>query len=136
MDKVICKNRKDLYTFLDTFDWKSKQETELSSVYFLIENEGHTEPLYFMHHEDVWFESPCYLYSQSMSKKELIRYVKDIYSKGSFDKAFQYEQTMYKNGVHYQIDCPQVSPFLEKNFEILDVLSESECRDWRLENDE
>lgn len=133
MEKFLCKNREELYKFLNEFDWSSKQETELSSIYFLIQYTNNIEPLYFMHYEDIWFESPCCLHSYPMNEDELEEYVREIYQESSFEKAFEFEKTIYKDGVHYEIDCPQVSPFLEENFEILDVFSETECIDWLLE---
>ena len=50
--------KKELYDYLDNFDFDSKRDTELSSVYFLMEFNDHVEPIYFMHFRNSWFESP------------------------------------------------------------------------------
>lgn len=134
MDKKLFRNRKELYSFLDTFDWESKRETEFSSVYFLIKNNEYVEPLYFMHFENVYFESPCELHCCNMSDEELREFVYNMYEEEVFDRALEFEKLLQRNGKHYDIDTPQVSPFLEKDFELLDVFSETECLNWLLEN--
>ena len=53
----------------------------------------------------------------------------------SFEKALAYENTMQRENKHYEIDCPQCSPFLPQELEIIDMISESECLDWLLKHE-
>ena len=129
-------DRNQLYKWLSETDTSNKKETQLSSVYYLIEFNGHIEPLYFMHYEDVYFESPCVLSAYSMSEIELVEYVKDMYEADAFDIALEFEKTMQRGNIHYEIDNPQCSPFLPNEIKILDILSETECLDWLLKHGE
>ena len=45
-----------------------------------------------------------------------------------------HEKIFQRNGIHYEIYCPQCTPFLPEEVAILDVFSEEECLDWFLEN--
>ncbi len=133
---IKFKNREELYKFLNEFDWNSKKETELSSVYFLIkEDDGYVEPLHFMSFEGAYFESPCDLHEYPMKDEELEDFVRDMYEEDAFEKALEYEKLFQRDGIHYDIDNPQVSPFLKENFELLDVFSETECLNWLLQKE-
>lgn len=127
-------SRKELYEYLGNVDWNLKRETKFSSVYFLIKFNDHIEPLYFMHYEDSYFECPCYLYSCEMKEGELENYLKETYYPEVFEQALIYEKTMQRENKHYEIICPQCSPFLPQDVEIVDMISESECLDWLLKN--
>lgn len=131
---IKFENREQLYRFLDNFDSSEKRNSEMSSVYYLIKNENYTEPLYFMSFENVYFESPCELHFCEMNDNELEEFVKEMYQKEYFDEALEFEKMHQINGIHYDIDNPQVEPFLKENFELLDVLSETECLNWLIQN--
>ena len=128
------KTKKELYNFLDSFNFTSKKTTKLSSVYFLIAFNNNVWPIYFSHFQNVWFAVPCELYEFTLPDNELMDYVKQIYEKDSIEEAYKYEKIFQRNGIHYEINCPQCTPFLPKEVTILEVLSEEECLDWLLEN--
>lgn len=124
--------KRELYNYLDNFDFDSVKDTKLSSVYFLVEYDNHIEPIYFTHFEDVWFESPCDLHKYPLEDDIVGEYVKDMYLIKSWGDAYEYEKTMQSNGYHYEIDCPQCSPFLPDKIKIVDVFSDEKCLDWLL----
>lgn len=124
--------KQELYNYLDNFDFDSIKDTKLSSVYFLIEFDNHIEPIYFTHFEDVWFASPCDLHKYPLEDDKVKEYVDYLYFDESFEFAYEYEKTMQRNGWHYEIDCPQCSPFLPDRIIVRDVFSDSKCLDWLL----
>ena len=126
--------KKELCDYLNNFDFDYKRDTELSSVYFLMEFNNHIEPIYCMHFRDSWFESPCELHKFPLKDDEVIEYVKEMYQTDYLSVAYQYEKIFQKDGWHYDIDVPQCSPFLPDKVKIIDVFSEKECLDWLLEH--
>lgn len=124
--------KQELYDYLDNFDFDSIKDTKLSSVYFLVEFDNHIEPIYFTHFENVWFASPCDLHEYPLDDDKVEEYVDYLYFDESFEYAYEYEKTMQRNGWHYEIDCPQCSPFLPDRIKIIDVFSDSKCLDWLL----
>ena len=126
--------KKELYDFLDKFDFDAVRDTEISSVYFLVEYDNHIEPLLFMHYKDVWFPSPCALRYFPLADNEVAKYVKDMYEAESWIEAYEYEKNMQRDGVHYEIDCPQCTPFLPERIKIKEVFSDIECLNWLLKN--
>ena len=126
--------KQELYNYLNNFDFNSVRDTELSSVYFLVEFNNHIEPIHFMYFEDVWFESPCCLSYYLLENKELTEFVKEIYKEDSWEKACEFEKTMQKNGYHYEINCPQCAPFLPDKIRIIDAFSDIKCLDWLLQH--
>ena len=66
------KTKKELYNFLDNFNFTSKKTTKLSSVYFLIAFNNNVCPIYFSHFKNVWFAVPCELYEFTLPDNELI----------------------------------------------------------------
>lgn len=126
--------KQELYSYLDSFDFDSIRDTKLSSVYFLIEFDNHIEPIYFTHFEDVWFASPCDLHKYPLDDDKVEEYVDYLYFDEFFEYAYEYEKTMQRNGWHYEIDCPQCSPFLPDRIKIKEVFSDSKCLDWLLDH--
>ena len=124
--------KQELYDYLNNFDFDSVKDTKLSSVYFLIEFDEYIEPIYFTRFEDVWFESPCELHKYPLEDDKVQEYVDYFYFGESFEYAYEYEKTMQRNGWHYDIDCPQCSPFLPDRIKIIDVFSDSKCLTWLL----
>lgn len=124
--------KQELYDYLDNFDFDSIKDTKLSSVYFLVEFDNHIEPIYFTHFEDVWFASPCDLHEYPLEDDKVQEYVYYLYFDESFEYAYECEITMQRNGWHYEIDCPQCSPFLPDKIKVLDVFSDTKCLDWLL----
>lgn len=131
---MVFNNKETLYEYLNNFNFNSKKQTQMGSVYFLIKYNDTIEPIYFFPFENVWFESPCEVHKCEMTEKELLEYVHEIYVKDAWDKAYEFEKLMLKNGYHHEIDCPQCSPFLPDDIEILDVLTERECLEWIIEH--
>lgn len=128
--------KQELYDYLNNVDMSHKKETKLSSVYFLIEFDGHTEPIYFMPYKDSWFESPCFASKFQLEDDDLIEFVKELYEEESIGEAYMFEKTMQRNGWHYVIDCTQCIPFLPDKIKIVDILSETECLNWLLKNED
>lgn len=124
--------KQELYNYLDNFDFDSIKDTKLSGVYFLIEFDNHIEPIYFAHFEDVWFASPCDLHAYRLDDDKVEEYVDYLYFDESFEYAYEYEKTMQRNGWHYEINCPQCSPFLPDKIKIIDIFSDIKCLDWLL----
>lgn len=132
--EVKFTSREQLYKWLRETDTSHKKTHELSSVYYMIRFNGHTEPMHFMHYNGVYFESPCMLRSYNIPESELDNYVKELYIPEYVEEAMEYEKTMQKGDIHYEIDNPQCSPFLPSEFSILDILSEQECLEWLITN--
>lgn len=131
---MVIYSKQELYDFLNKTNKKEKekQETELSSIFYLVKYNDVTEPIYFFKFEDVYFASPCVLHSIKMQEEELEKYVRATYEDNSFEEALKYEKTLYVDSILYEIDNPQVAPFLPEKIEIEAILSESECLKWLL----
>lgn len=134
MIKLNSKN--ELYEFLNNVDWNSKKDHDWSSVYFLISFNNYTEMIYFANYNGTWFESPCSLRGFPLQDNELKKYVEEIYSKKYWNEAYQYEQIFQKNNIHYEIDSPQCFPFLPENIEIIQIMSEKDCLNWLIKEEE
>lgn len=130
---MLCKTRQDMYNYLDSLDFSEKKETEMSSVYFLIKENGIEEMVYFMPYNGSYFESPCMLREWQMKKEELRKYVEELYTKESWDAAYEYEKLMQIDDNHYEIDNFQCEPYLKENIEIIQMVSESECLQWLIQ---
>lgn len=125
--------KQELYNYLNNFDFDSVKDAKLSNVYFLVEYDGHREPIYFMPFEDVWFGFPCCCRELLLEDDKVMDYVKELYYEDSWGDAYEYEKNMQRNGYHYDIDCPQCPPFLPDNIKIQDVFSDTGCLDWLLD---
>ena len=124
--------KQELYEYLNNFDFDSIKDTRLSSVYFLVEFNDHIEPIHFTSFEDVWFMSPCSLYEYPLKENDLLEFVKELYKYDSWTEAYEFEKTMQRDNLHYEIDCPQCMPFLPDEIIIKSALSEGECLEWLL----
>lgn len=124
--------KQELYDYLNNFDFESIKDNELSSVYFLVEFDGHVEPIYFISFEGAWFESPCELFKISLNDNELEHYIRSLYYSDYWGIGYEYEKNMQRNGWHYEIDCPQCFPFLPEKIKIIDVFSDIGCLNWLL----
>lgn len=127
-------NRKELYDYLSKVDVSEKQETGMSSVYFLVTYNGKTEPLYFMPYEGSYFESVCELHQFEMREDELEQLVKELYLPEAYEKALDFEKTMFIDGIRYEINNPQCVPFLPEVIDDIKPISETECVKWILQN--
>lgn len=124
--------KQELYDYLNKFDFDSIKDTKLSNVYFLVEFDNHIEPIYFTDFEDGWIAYPCYLHEYPLEDNVVEEYVKNMYLE-SWEDAYEYEKTMQRNGYHYEIDCPQCSPFLPDKIKIIDIFSDIGCLNWLLD---
>ena len=131
---MIFTTKTELNKFLKKFDYASKQNTKLSSVYFLTKYGEITEPLLFTKFENLWMPAPCELKVFPLSNEDLEEYVKATYEESAFEEALKYENIFQKDNKHYVIDNPQCYPFLPKKIEIIDAFSEEECLEWLLKN--
>ena len=125
--------KQELQDYLNVFDFDSIKDTKLSSVYFLVEFDGHTIPVYFWRWSDVWFASPCVSSSYPFKDDETMEFVKELYNEEEWEDACEYEKSMVRDGWHYEIYCPQCSPFLPDKIRIINIFSDSGCLDWMLE---
>lgn len=130
---VEIRTRKELYDYLNGVDWSLKKDNSMASVYFLVEFDGHTEPIYFFNYADSWFECPCELHRYPLPDNQVKDLVKELYEENSWLSAYEYEINFQKHGYHYEINNPQCTPFLPEKFNILDMISESECLIWLMD---
>lgn len=128
----MINSRKELYDFLNAQDFSLKKDSNLSSVYFLVEYNGKVEPIYFTAFMDVFFESPCTLYHTNIDIDKIPDYVRDTYEEDVFDDALIYTLSMYKDGVLYEIENFQCEPFLPDKIDSIKMISETECLNWLL----
>ena len=131
MFTLVFETRDELYEYLNNVDFSKYKTSSMSSVYFLVKYKDGIEPLYFMPYEGVYFESPCCL-METFEEKYIEDYVKGTYIKSARKEALKYEKSMCRNGMHYEIDCPQCAPFLKGPMQIIQILSEQECLDYLL----
>lgn len=129
---VWINSKEELYRYLDNFDWEEKKETEISSVYFLIEYNNKIAPIYFCDFEDYWLEYPCTLVRTEYTKEELEEYISSTYKKEYLDLVRKYVNIMYRDGYFYEIECYQNNFFLPERLIILEAMTESECLNWLL----
>jgi hypothetical protein len=85
-----------------------------------------------------WFlEAPCELRRSEFtdtSDKTIKKYAKSRYYRKSLKFGIEYTKSMIRDGWLYDIDSPQVSPFLPEKLEDLTLISEQYCLDWMIEN--
>lgn len=132
-------NKEELYEFLQNFNYADFQSTPLSSTIFMVRYECDgkiiEEPTYFSPFEDVFFASPCEIYKTEMPDDEIFDFVISLYEEDDLSSALEYEKTLQRNGIHYDIDFPQVTPYLPDEIVITDVFSEEKLIDYFLEKE-
>ena len=106
--------------------------------YALVEYCGKTEATYFVrHYHDgkPWFlESPCclieeYVFSSDQDIEEWCLSLADELLKPDVDRKEYYEKHMKPlivDNVFYDIDCPQVEPYLPKEIDNIKLITERE----------
>lgn len=112
-------------------------------AYFLVTYENHTEPIWITKYSNWdadgdWFlEAPCicrrYEFKDT-SEKAIRKYAEELYESNYIEEGIKYTKSMIKDGWLYDIDCPQVSPFLPDVLDNLTVISEQECLDYMIKN--
>ena len=137
---MLINTKKELYRYLDEVDTTDKRTCELDSVYFLVEYDDKKEPIYFVHVEDMWMASPCVLYSYPMEDEEVENYVLDTYEttkdSSDFEEIYKYESKFQRGNKHYEIYVPLCLDYLPNKLNIVDILSEEECLDWLIKEEE
>ena len=129
-------NKKELYQFLNNFDFDSIRTTPLSDIVFKVnfrqdddKKTEFTDYIKFSPYEDVWFESPCEIRQFNLNQSDLKQYIKEDYGDCT-ELIMKYEQTLQRGNFHYNIDFPQVFPFMaEDNITILEAISEEKLID-------
>lgn len=121
-------SKQELFEFLTNFDFDSVRTTPLSEIVFKVnfkqEANDYIEYLHFSPFEDVWFESPYEIRQFNLNQSELEDYIKELYESYN-ETTINYEKTMQKGDIHYDIDYPQVFPFLpDTDITILEAISE------------
>ena len=110
-----------------------------SMQYALVEYDGHIEAVYFVQHShngNPWFmESPCnpckeHEFTDNENIEEWCLSVADELLEPDVDRKEYYEQYMKPliiGNVFYDIDCPQVEPYLPKEVDDIILITEREC---------
>lgn len=118
-------------------------------VFTLVHYSGKVEPIYFSKYNikgKEWFlESPCELYRiqevegpEDKFAKEYVRinYELENGDEGIEEFAKEYIEPMIVDGVLYQIENFQCSPYLPEYVDKIEIVSERECLKYMLENTE
>lgn len=127
--------RAELYRFLNDYDWKEKQETPFSSVFFLIKYDEKTWPIYFIRTKDHWAEYECFLARYNLEERYLEAHTRMYYPDVEYGSAYAYAKTRYRNGYLYEIETIWQSSFLPEELTIIKALSESECIEWLIQQE-
>ena len=118
-----------------------KNNTEFGT-YALVTYNDKTEPIWFTKHnfgDGDWFlESPCQLY-EVMEVVEPVdkfatEYVADLLEEGVDveDYINKYVKPMIVNGILYSIENFQCSPYLPKEVDNIELISERQCLEYML----
>lgn len=109
-------NKSQLYAYL----------AEFSGDYYMVTWNGHTEPLHFIFHDGVYFETPIEVRRSPMTEDGLREYVHEQYLEEYWDSAFEEEKNRLIDGYLYDIDYPQCLPFLPSEIENIYPITEGE----------
>lgn len=113
--------------------------------YALVTYNGKTESIHFTKYNfgsgDWFLESPCELYKldkvnepiDDYCKKYVEMYIDEI-EENAEEFINEYMKPMIVDGILYEIDCPQCSPYLPKEVDNIKLISERECLLWILNN--
>lgn len=135
MSLAVCKNREELYKFIESVDYKEKKDHKYADVYYHIKYNGYDAMYSFFHYKGCHFESQVYLNKWPMTENELREYIEEDYLKEAWDEIYEYEKRFLVDGYHYEIEIPHCDVYFEKDIEILDVVTEMECFRWLLEKE-
>lgn len=129
-------NKDELYKFL-------KLNINDVGSFALATYDNHTVPIWITRYKDFdkdgdWFlEAPCELHEfefKDQSEKHIRKYAKSLYKRRCVKEGIQYIKSMIRGEWLYDIDCPQISPFLPYNIDDLTLVSEQYCLEWILNN--
>jgi len=125
-------NKEERYKFL-------KDNIKGMGSYALVTYDNHTESIWITRYENWdkngdWFlEAPNVLhrYEFKDDSEEAIReFVKKQYEEEYIEYGIDYTKSMIRDGWLYEIDSPQVAPFLPERLDDLTLVSEQECLDY------
>jgi len=125
-------------------DFLLKNNIELGT-YTFVTYEGKIEPTWFTRYnfgEGDWFlESPCQLYKimkvEDDSVDEFCKaYVEGILEDGADEQAYidKYVKPMIIDGILYEINNFQCSPYLPEYVDNIEIITEKECLEYMLKN--
>ena len=111
--------------------------------YALVTYDNHTESIWITRfanwdEDGDWFlEAPndLHRYEFKDNSESIIRdFVKEQYEEEYTEEGVKYIKSMIRDGWLYEIDSPQVAPFLPEKLDDLTLISEEECLEWLLNN--
>lgn len=113
-------------------------------TYALVFHDNKIEPVWFTKYdfkgEDWFLESPCELYKvmevRDVSDANLIEYLKELLDKDANIEEYinEYVESMIVDGVLYEINNFQCSPYLPEYVDDIKLISERECLEYMLMN--
>ncbi len=111
-------------------------------TYALVFHDNKIEPVWFTKYdfkgEDWFLESPCELYKvmevRDVSDANLIEYLKELLDKDANIEEYinEYVESMIVDGVLYEIENFQCSPYLPEYVDDIKLISERECLEYML----
>lgn len=111
-------------------------------TYALVFHDNKIEPVWFTKYdfkgEDWFLESPCELYKvmevRDVSDANLIEYLKELLDKDANIEEYinEYVESMIVDGVLYEINNFQCSPYLPEYVDDIKLISERECLEYML----
>lgn len=129
--------KNERYDYMIIHDYLMKNAKSMQ--YALVEYDGHIEAVYFVQHSyngKLWFlESPCipcmeHEFADNQNKEEWCLSMADELLKPDVDRKEYYEKfmkPMIVGNVLYDIDCPQVAPYLPKEADDIILITERDC---------
>lgn len=106
-----------------------------NGAYLIIDFNGVLKPIWFFEYDNHYFETSMVIYKYKISHEELIQFVKDRYYKKAFKYGLKYEEGMYIDGIHYEIEDYQCLPYIEFPINVHSIIkTEQECLRWVLKN--
>jgi len=124
----------------ERFNYLKENITDIGS-YALVTYNNETYPIWITafwnwDKDGDWFlEAPCegrrYEFKDT-SDKAIREFVKEQYEEEYIEEGIKYVKSMIRDGYLYEIDSPQVAPFLPDKLDDLILISEEECLEWML----
>lgn len=116
--------------------------------YALVSYNGVTEAMWFTKYKSgldnkPWFlESPCELHKVCKVEKPILTFCKEFVSecieleKGEIEEDYieNYVKPMIVDGWFYVIDDFQTAPYLPKEVENIEIITERKCLEWLIKN--
>jgi len=132
--KINSKNERKKFLELNIKDMGS---------YALVTYNNHIRPIWIHRYENWdengdWFlEAPCELKKYKFKNQDdatIREFVEVTWDDDHMEEGIEYIKSMTRDGWLYEIDCPQVAPFLPDVLDDLTLISEGYCLEWILNN--